>query len=580
NLKSIDLSGSEELIEILDFSGAPNLKRLDLEDCTSLSQVHCSVGVLKRLKGLIIRGCVSIESLPDKISWESLELIDLHSCSKLAKFPDDVEHMTVNREERKRKMEKKTLEKDYPGTIAVEGIVLKLPQDKKEPLSIGGFTKMKNLRILKLDNVILAENLWDKLCTAIGHRHPLESIPTEELRIMKWDGYPLKSFPTIFQANKLVELSLWCSHNIKELWKGTQSFGSLKRLDLTWCSSLIKTPDCTETPNLEFLDLTFCFSLSHVHPSIGVLKWLKKLSLRRCESLKSLPQDMTGLKSLQVLNLSECTGLEKFPEIVGMTSLNTLQLNYTLLKELPSFSSFSRFGSLNLDGCSRLEEFPDLSRLQCLVFFFAKDTAITKLPSVNLLPQKFGEINFSGRNDLPTKSGESCFDRLYLRFSYGGEDIHCERNFLEGLCINYDSEHGGDILYFGLSKYLYIGKVVDIIDFKPYMDDPKLKGCSLVFIYEFHGPARDSPIFNPWEAPLLPFACIFEREEDDEQYTWERDSDEETDSDVELEDPRHVDVKDCRVRLVYEDEASQFYSIVASHGLHSKYYQHPSYHHQ
>ncbi|KAB1209269.1 Protein SUPPRESSOR OF npr1-1, CONSTITUTIVE 1, partial [Morella rubra] len=560
NLKSIDLSGSEELIEILDFSGAPNLKRLDLEDCTSLSQVHCSVGVLKRLKGLIIRGCVSIESLPDKISWESLELIDLHSCSKLAKFPDDVEHMTVNREERKRKMEKKTLEKDYPGTIAVEGIVLKLPLDKKERLSIGGFTKMKNLRILKLDNVILAENLWDKLCTAIGHRHPLESIPTEELRIMKWDGYPLKSFPTIFQANKLVELSLWCSHNIKELWKGT--------------------------------------SLSHVHPSIGVLKWLKKLSLRRCESLKSLPQDMTGLKSLQVLNLSECTGLEKFPEIVGMTSLNTLQLNYTLLKELPSFSSFSRFGSLNLDGCSRLEEFPDLSRLQCLVFFFAKDTAITKLPSVNLLPQKFGEINFSGRNDLPTKSGESCFDRLYLRFSYGGEDIHCERNFLEGLCINYDSEHGGDILYFGLSKYLYIGKVLlvifsqnfsqngrDIFDFlmtgaslatsgiSEWFNDTTTTGSSVKI--QDHLRCQESPSARGLEVSLsLNYPA------DDEQYTWERDSDEETDSDVELEDPRHVDVKDCRVRLVYEDEASQFYSIVASHGLHSKYYQHPSYHHQ
>ncbi|KAB1204416.1 TMV resistance protein N [Morella rubra] len=464
---------------------------------------------------------------------------------------------------------------------------------------------MKNLRILKLDNVILAENLWDKLCTAIGHRHPLESIPTEELRIMKWDGYPLKSFPTIFQANKLVELSLWCSHNIKELWKGTQSFGSLKRLDLTWCSSLIKTPDCTETPNLEFLDLTFCFSLSHVHPSIGVLKWLKKLSLRRCESLKSLPQDMTGLKSLQVLNLSECTGLEKFPEIVGMTSLNTLQLNYTLLKELPSFSSFSRFGSLNLDGCSRLEEFPDLSRLQCLVFFFAKDTAITKLPSVNLLPQKFGEINFSGRNDLPTKSGESCFDRLYLRFfmavllvifsqnfSQNGRDIFDFLMTGASLATSGISEWFNDTTTTGSSVKIQDHlrcqespsarglEVVDIIDFKPYMDDPKLKGCSLVFIYEFHGPARDSPIFNPWEAPLLPFACIFEREEDDEQYTWERDSDEETDSDVELEDPRHVDVKDCRVRLVYEDEASQFYSIVASHGLHSKYYQHPSYHHQ
>ena len=38
-----------------------------------------------------------------------------------------------------------------------------------------------------------------------------------------------------------------------------------------------------------------------------------------------------------------------------------------------------------------------------------------------------------------------------------------------------------------------------------------------------------------------------------------------------------VVVKDCRVRLVFEDDASHFYTNVAPHGLHSKYYEHPRY---
>ncbi|KAB1206311.1 putative WRKY transcription factor 19 [Morella rubra] len=84
---------------------------------------------------------------------------------------------------------------------------------------------MKNLRILKLNNIILPENLWGKLCATIGHKHPLESIPTKELCILKWDVYPLKSLPTNFQANNYVELSIH-GRDIKELWKGTKGANS------------------------------------------------------------------------------------------------------------------------------------------------------------------------------------------------------------------------------------------------------------------------------------------------------------------------------------------------------------------
>ncbi|XP_041016680.1 disease resistance protein Roq1-like [Juglans microcarpa x Juglans regia] len=50
SLKRFDLSGSQNLLETPNFTGVPSLETLDLEGCTSLSKVHKSIGVLKRLR--------------------------------------------------------------------------------------------------------------------------------------------------------------------------------------------------------------------------------------------------------------------------------------------------------------------------------------------------------------------------------------------------------------------------------------------------------------------------------------------------------------------------------------------------
>lgn len=65
------------------------------------------------------------------------------------------------------------------------------------------FVGMENLRLLKISNVCLPKGL--------------EFLPNE-LRILKWHGYPLKSLTSSFKAEKLVELDL--SHSgIEIIWK-------------------------------------------------------------------------------------------------------------------------------------------------------------------------------------------------------------------------------------------------------------------------------------------------------------------------------------------------------------------------
>lgn len=90
------------------------------------------------------------------------------------------------------------------GTDVVEGIVLKLPQERKVQLNKDAFTMMKSLRFLRISDVLLPQGL-NYLSTELG--------------VVEWDEYPSKLLPQNFPSNKLALLKMCCSH-ITHLWKG------------------------------------------------------------------------------------------------------------------------------------------------------------------------------------------------------------------------------------------------------------------------------------------------------------------------------------------------------------------------
>ncbi|KAL6179552.1 hypothetical protein ACLB2K_051066 [Fragaria x ananassa] len=87
-LRLIDLSGSEYLMSTPDFTEVPDLETLVLQDCTSLVEVHPSLGFLKKLVSLNMSNCKSIESIPLLTTLESLQIMRLSLCSGLKKFPE------------------------------------------------------------------------------------------------------------------------------------------------------------------------------------------------------------------------------------------------------------------------------------------------------------------------------------------------------------------------------------------------------------------------------------------------------------------------------------------------------------
>ena len=98
------------------------------------------------------------------------------------------------------------------------------------------FSKMKRLQLIKISNVPLPQGL---------------DYISNELRMMEWHDYPLKSMPRSFRPNNLVELIMPHSH-IKQLPEGFSVRFSLKQVFffLLRLSSLIL--------NFSYLLLLFC----------------------------------------------------------------------------------------------------------------------------------------------------------------------------------------------------------------------------------------------------------------------------------------------------------------------------------
>ncbi|XP_057973726.1 disease resistance protein RPV1-like [Malania oleifera] len=88
NLKFMNLSHCHNLRKTPNFSGVPNLEKLVLNDCINLDKIHPSIGTLKRLILLYLKGCKKLKDLVSPIDLESLEILSLEGCSKIRTFPN------------------------------------------------------------------------------------------------------------------------------------------------------------------------------------------------------------------------------------------------------------------------------------------------------------------------------------------------------------------------------------------------------------------------------------------------------------------------------------------------------------
>nr|AXU93577.1 RPP4/RPP5-like protein [Arabidopsis thaliana] len=232
------------------------------------------------------------------------------------------------------------------------------------------FKGMRNLQYLKIGD-------WSDG----GQPQSLVYLPLK-LRLLDWDDCPLKSLPSTFKAEYLVNLIMKYS-KLEKLWEGTLPLGSLKKMNLLCSKNLKEIPDLSLAINLEELNLEGCESLVTLPSSIQNAIKLRKL---HCSGVILIDlKSLEGVRNLEYLLVDNWSSMEGTQGIVYFPSkLRLLRWNNCPLKRLHSnfkveylvklrmensdleklWDGTQPLGSLEqmyLRGSKYLKEIPDLS---------------------------------------------------------------------------------------------------------------------------------------------------------------------------------------------------------------------------
>lgn len=304
-LKYIKLNHSQKLSRTPNFEKTPNLKRLELEGCTSLVNIHPSIFTAEKLIFLNLKDCINLTNLPSHININVLEVLILSGCSKVKKIPEF-----------------------YGNTNRLLQLHLDATSISSLPSSIGS---LNNLAVLSLQNCKNLTNIFD----------------------------------VIDKITSLQSLNLsGCSKLKCRKRKADDDDIELEELDIRGTARKKRRSDneveCSMFRRL-FLWLCKASTRSVVIPSLAGLYSLTRLNLRDC-NLKEIPEGIECLVSLVDLNLSG-NHFSHLPTSISRLH-NLRRLNINKCKKLLHFPVLPpRILRLMSKDCISLKKFLDISKL-------------------------------------------------------------------------------------------------------------------------------------------------------------------------------------------------------------------------
>ncbi|XVF78500.1 hypothetical protein PTKIN_Ptkin14bG0139100 [Pterospermum kingtungense] len=387
-LKLIDLEGSVNLIETLDFTMAPNLESLILEGCTRIVDVHSSIGALKRLKTLNLRGCKSLKSLPTKIRMESLERLILSGCSNLQKFPEIDGEM------------------EYLLELYLDGTGI-----KELPSSVGHLSNLVLFDLKDCSNLVgLPSSIDGCKC----------------LKTLNLSGCSkVETLPENLQHVESLELLDLSETDIRNPPSFIFQFRNLKFLSFNGC----KGPPTKLQPNFKVQQRGSTDSMGLMLPPLSGLTSLKELNLSDCnlcegailgdicclsslERLRlcgnnfiSLPATLTRLSKLDFVDLSDCRRLKTLPDL--LTNVRALIINdcdsLEVLANPSTIGNSSQWLAISGINCYKLAENNDALRMlkQYIKVLPNPDQGFEIFVSGREIPQWFRYQNYGSSIIVP-----------------------------------------------------------------------------------------------------------------------------------------------------------------------------------
>ncbi|XP_028756290.1 disease resistance protein RPP2A-like [Neltuma alba] len=241
---------------------------------------------------------------------------------------------------------------------SIEGMIMDLSEVEETGVIIKAFRSMPNLKFLRVYGNLNVQ-LRNKL-NASGMM-----FLSKNLMLLDWVGCPLKTLPTTFKGENLVEIDMPFS-KLTKLWDGEQNLVNLSRIDLRGSQDLIELPNFSKAIHLVRVTLDYCTKLQNVHPSILSLHSLSCLELTDCKTLASLTSN-THLKSLCILKLTGCSGLSEFSVTSEKYWIRLSLHDAAINGELCSSSGhLSRIGVLDLGRCESVTSLHKLVDMRTL----------------------------------------------------------------------------------------------------------------------------------------------------------------------------------------------------------------------
>ncbi|ONH91384.1 hypothetical protein PRUPE_8G111200 [Prunus persica] len=289
NLTSMNFKSCEFLTKSPNISGIPNLQSLNLDDCTSLVEVHPSVGFHDKLVKLSLQSCHNLTLFPI-IKSKSLEVLYLVYCRRLETFPeiggkmDSLRHLF----------------------LCGSGI-------KELPASIAYLVSLEFL------DISICENLTN-LPSSIYELEHLNEICLQGSR--KLVRFPNKVKSEVLGSPVSHTLALPSLAEFKLEGNNLSEFNFLRTLDcvstlnvldLRRSDFLVSIPKCiTKFVNLRDLYLHGCKRLRDIPelpPKIVKLGASDCVSLERFSSLSNILKGKKDLQMIELVDLGNCQRL-------------------------------------------------------------------------------------------------------------------------------------------------------------------------------------------------------------------------------------------------------------------------------